>query len=217
MSNSSRSFNEKAVMLFIIMLLAGAFVYLFSKQHTLSPLPAVTGSSSYETPEVSTTKASQQLNVTMKGGIVQIHQQIDDLTQEQKKLMGMIDYDQQVLNDTSKEISDITNKVGWESIIDILRVKALELELKSDQRLLTAHGRQLTALNDQLNKKRKLLAEERNFININSESSLQSLQQHNALLNDRSAEIFDKVEQHMDDQRQKIEDQKQRLQDQQNR
>ncbi len=208
-------------LLFIIALIVGAFAYFLPEQQAVSPFKVVMVNGDYETTEQTNTKKSQQLNMTTDRGIVQIHRQIDDLTREQKKLIGMVDYDQQVLNNTNKEISEITKQVNGKSGIDVLKLKALGRQLQNDQRLLVEHGMQLIALNDQLNKNRKLLAEERDLVNINSESYLQLLQEHNSLLKDQFAIFFDKVTrqsnnflQHTQD---LIEEDRQKVQDQQNR
>lgn len=207
--------------LFIITLIVGAFAYFFPEQQAIRPLKVAMVNSDYDTTQESNTKKSQQLNMTTNRGIIQIHRQVDELTQEQKKLIGMVDYDQQVLNNTNQEISEITKQVNGKSAIDVLKLKALGLELQNDQRLLVAHGMQLIALNDRLNKNRQLLAEERDLVNINSESYLQLQQQYNSLSNDRSAFFSDKVRHQSNDFLQHtqdlIDEDRQKVQDQQNR
>ncbi len=206
--------------LFILALMVGVFAYFSPKQQAISPLK-VAMDNGYNISEETNTKKSQQLNITTNAGIVQIQRQVDELSQEQKILMGMIDDDQQVLNNINKEISDITKQGDGKSGIDLLRLKALGLELQNDRRLLVAHGLQLIALKDQLNKKRQMLAEERDLVNINTASSLQSLQQHNSLLNDQSAIFFERVKQQSNDFLQRIQDlideDRQKVKDQQNR
>ena len=208
--------------LIVFMLMAGISAYFFPKHQAISPLKVLTDNSYYDmAEEESNTKGFQQLNMTTNRGIVQIHRRIDDLTQEQKRLMGMISYDQQGLNDINKEIADITKQIDGKSGINFLKFKVLELELKNYQRRLVAHGLQLIALNDQLNKNRQLLAEERGLVNIYSESSLQLLQQHNSLHNDQSSIFFDKVTAQSNDflrhTQDLIDEDRQRVQDQQNR
>jgi hypothetical protein len=84
-----------------------------------------------------------------------------------------------------------------------------------------AHGRQLIALSDQLDKKRKLLAQQRDAVNINTDSTLRSLKDHDVSANDQAAVLFDQVKdqnndamQHtkdlIDEERQKAQDQKDR-------
>ena len=179
--------------LFMVMVILGTFTYFFPKQQPVIPLKAVMDSRGYDMTERSNTKGSRQLNMTMDKGIVQMYRQVDDLTREQKRLMGIINYDQHALNDTNKEISGILKNVDGKNYTDVLKLRILRIELQSDQRLLGEHGQQLTALNDQLNKNRQLLAEERDLVNIYSGSSLQLLQQNNSLHNGQSVIFFDKV------------------------
>ncbi len=192
--------------LFMIVLMLGAFAYFFPKQLVLSPLKVVMDNSSYETTNQTSIKKSQQLNMTTNAGFVQIHSQADELPQEQKRLMGIIDYDRLLVNNTDKEISDILKKANGKSYMDVLKLKILRMELLNDQQLLGAHGQQLIALNDQLNKNKQLLAGQRDLVNINTESSLQLLGQHNSLLKDQSAIFFDKVRHQSNDFLKRIQD-----------
>ena len=205
--------------LFVITLMIGAFAYFFPKQQATSPWQVMSDKGNYGMMGEDITKKSQQLNITTNAGNVQINREIDDLTRQQKSLEDMIKDEQVVLDSTSKEISDISKKANAKTDLDVFRLKVLGEELQSAKRLLVEHGQQLIALNNEITKKRKLLSEQRDEVNINTDSTLQSLQGHDASLNDKADLLFDNVKdknndamQHakelMDEARQKAQDRK---------
>jgi hypothetical protein len=210
--------------LFFMTLFAGVFFYFSPKEQPyLNPIPTVMGNNEYDPAETedSSTNEYQQLNVTTNKGMVEIRRQIDGITDVQKKLIETIDYDQQVLNKTNTEISDILKQVNGKTDIDALKMKALGLELQNEQQLLVARGQSLIAFNNQLTKNRKWLLEQGKVLNFNNEASFRLLQQNNDMLNDRSATFFDgitekndKLLQHtqdlMDEEHQKSQDQQDR-------
>ena len=63
--------------------------------------------SGYNSEETFNSKRTQQLNMTMRNGLIQIRRQMDDMAQEQNKFLDTIQDQQQVLENTSKEASDI--------------------------------------------------------------------------------------------------------------
>jgi hypothetical protein len=174
--------------------------------------------------EVSDSHQFQRWNTTTNGGVMQVKKEMDELTQKHKKFADMIEEDQQALKNTNKEITDITNQAEGKSGIDILKLKALSLQMQNEQQLLVAHGQELMAINDQINKNRQLFAEQRDLVNINTDASMQALQQHSSSDNDLSDKLFDKVDeahQKAEDQQemvqQRIADEEQRIQDKQDR
>ena len=205
--------------LFVITLMIGAFAYFFPKQQATSPWQVMSDKRDDGMMGEDITKKSQQLNITTNAGNVQINREIDDLTRQQKSLEDMIKDEQVVLDSTSKEISDISKKANAKTNLDILKLKVLGQELQNEKHLLVEHGQQLIALNNEITKKRKLLSEQRDEVNINTDSTLQSLQGHDASLNDKADLLFDNVKdknndamQHakelMDEARQKAQDRK---------
>jgi len=205
--------------LFVITLMIGAFAYFFPKQQATSPWQVMSDKGNYGMMGEDITKKSQQLNITTNAGNIQINRELDDLTRQQKSLEDMIKDEQVVLDSTSKEISDISKKANAKTDLDVFRLKVLGEELQSAKRLLVEHGQQLIALNNEITKKRKLLSEQRDEVNINTDSTLQSLQGHDASLNDKADLLFDNVKdknndamQHakelMDEARQKAQDRK---------
>jgi len=225
--------------LFSIMLIAVLYARFHQKQVALNPLTSVTENSFDDSATGSNLIKVQQMNVTTIGGIVAFHRRAQDLTREQKKLVDMINSEQQILNNTKKQIADISQQIKEKSGMDILQIKALGAQLQDDQQLLVAHGQALVALNGQLIKNRQLLAEEMDLVNINSQSNLNSSQDHHTSLNDQSAVLLEKVAQQNNDSlrhaqdlideehqkaqdqqqlsQQRVADQMQRLQDRQNR
>ena len=205
--------------LFVITLMIGAFAYFFPKQQATSPWQVMSDKSNDGMVGEDITRKSQQLNIITSAGTIQINREIDVLTRQQKSLEDMIKDEQLVLDSTNKEILDISKKANGKTDLDILKLKVLGEELQSEKRLLVEHGQQLLALNNEITKKRKLLAEQRDEVNINTDSTLQSLQGHDASLNDKAELLFDNVKdknndamQHakelMDEARQKAQDRK---------
>ena len=185
--------------LFIMTFFTGAFVYFSPKQQPFGPLPAVIDNSEIEMTEESSTTESQQLNMTTMKGVVQIRRQMDELTREQKKLIEFIDDEQKILNSTNKKITDILKQVNGRNDMDILKLKALGLDMKNEQRLLVERGQALVSFNDQLIKSRLWLVRQNDLLNFYNVESLRMLQQHNALLNDQSSASFEKVIQQNND------------------
>jgi hypothetical protein len=207
--------------LFIIALMVGTFVHFSPKQQGIRPLSLMADKRNDEMTGETITKESKQMNVTTNEGAVQINKQIDDLTREKKALEDVISDEELAVDNVNKEIADISKQADGTSGPDILRLKALGQELQNEKILLVAHGRQLIALNDQLNEKRKSLTRQRDAVNINTDSTLQSLQDRKVSTNDQASVLFDGVKdknsdamQHtkdlIDEQRQKAQDRKDR-------
>ncbi len=205
--------------LFILTLIAGLFAYFIPRQPPMNPLKYAMDFSGFNGTEQSNIKKSQQLNITTDKGILKVRQEIDDIIQEQKKIEDMIKDEQQGLQDTDKQVSDLMRQEGANSGQDALRLKALGMEIQDDQRLLVVRGQALINLNNQLTQTRQLLSQQRDVVNINTESSFQSLHDHNVSLNDQSSFSFDKVKQQNDDalqrSRDSIDQERQKAQDQQ--
>jgi len=207
--------------LFVITLMVGIFTFFSPKQQGLRPLPSMADKRNDEMMGETVTKESKQLSMTTNEGVVQISKEVDGLSREKKDLEDVINDEQLALDNINKEIVDISKQADRKSDSDILRLKALGQELQNEKILLVAHGRQLIALSDQLDKKRKLLAQQRDAVNINTDSTLRSLKDHDVSANDQAAVLFDQVKdqnndamQHtkdlIDEERQKAQDQKDR-------
>jgi hypothetical protein len=209
--------------LFVIMIMVGAFSYFFPKHQGISHFPSqvMTDKSDDEMTGEPVIKKSRQLNITTNAGFVQIYNQVDDLTREQKGFEDMIADEKSALNNTNKEISDILKQSNGKNDLDVLKLKALGEQLQDEKTLLVAHGQQLIALKDQLDQKRKLLAEQKDAVNLNTDSALQTLQDHNVSNNNQATTLFDNVKdqnydsiQHTKD---LIEEERLKAQDSQNR
>ena len=216
--------------LFIITALAGAFVYFSPTQKAVDSIKYAksTDSNSELSPdEITTSKRDIQVDMKTSGGVLQILKELDDLSQEQKEYTDMITEEEQAIKNTKDEIAALQNQ-GVKSDQDLLRIKALGLQIQDQESLLVDNGRQLTDINDQLTQYRKLLNEQNNLVNISNRSSLESLQQHNDTVSDKASMFVDKVSQQSDDAtqrsqdqqekiRQKMEDEEQRIRDQRER
>jgi hypothetical protein len=201
--------------LFVITLLVGAFAYFAPLQKPVNPVKFMMDNSGYTQEESTNRKRTQQLNMTTSSGLIQIHKQMDDLAVVQNKFLDTIQDQQQVLQNTGKEASDImllTQQEGEKGDKDILKLKALASEMQDEQRLLVAHGQELLVLNDQLTKSRQWIADQVDLANINNESSLNALQQRYTMLKDQASGFFDKVTQH----NQEVRDRMTKMQDQLN-
>jgi len=210
--------------LFIITLIVGVLAYIGPKHLGMPSSKAVVDDSDNEMTGDSFTSKAQQWNVSTNGGVVEFNKQMDELTQKHKSLVDMIEGDHAILQNTQKEINDITSRGDGKNTMDVLRLKALGLQMQDEQDLLVAHGQELIDVNNQIGKKRQMLSDQKDLLNMNTASSIQSLQDHDSSVSDKSATLFDKVdeeEQKAQDQqeqsRQRIEDEQQRIQDQQNR
>jgi len=185
--------------IFIIALLAGAFAYFTPMQKPINPVKFMMENSGYSDEELHNRKRTQELNVTMSNGLIQIKRKMINLALEQTRLKDMIQNQQQVLKSTGKDAEDIllmTQQEAGKGNNDILQLKALAAEMQDEQRILVARGQELLVLNDQLTKSRQWIADQVNAANINNESSLQSLQQRYMMLNNQASGLFDKVSQH---------------------
>lgn len=208
--------------LFIIALLAGAYAYICPTQNAINQMKLMVRDNNNVGPDENiTTVKSEQLNINTHEGRTQIRQLIDDTCQQQQKFIAMMKDEQQVLDGVDKEIADIKNQVHGPNNIDLLRLKSLEEELQDDQRLLVDQGKALISLNNQLTKSRQWLAEQSDLTNMNTQSSLDSLQQHSAIVNTHAETIFDDVKQRnneiMQHTQEVIEQERQKLQDEQYR
>ena len=207
--------------LFIVTLFAGVSVFFSPRQQVPGHPPIVRNNNDDEMAEEIDTKEFQKLNMTTINGIVQIRRQMDDLTSEQKKLIALINEDQQSLNNTDQEINAVLKQINGKNDLDVLKLKALGLELQNNQRLLIDRGQSLIAFNNQLNKNRLWLVKQNELLNFNNEASLRLLQDHDASLNDQSAALFDKVAQQnndiMDHTQELIDKEHQKVEDQQSR
>ena len=200
--------------LFIITLLAGAFVYF-------SPAEKPVNSVKYEqllnddkgVDPVETTSTTRDLQVDMKtnGGILQVLKELDDLSLEQKEYTDMIAQEEQSLKNAQQEVSALANQT-LKNDRDLLRIKELGLQMQDEQDLLVANGHQLTDINDQLTQYRKLLSDQNNLVDISNRSSFESLQQHNDSVNDKASMFVDHVAQQSDDATRHGQDEQQKIQ-----
>jgi hypothetical protein len=144
--------------------------------------------------EIQRSVGSRQMDVTTNGAGVQISGQAE-LDEEQKKIVGMIDLDQQALMMAQQEIEDI-NKELSKGGFNILRIMALKIKLSNDQHVVDGYQRKLTALNAQLYANRQLMAMQRQAATLNS--------------HDQSAALVERVKEQIDEQRQRMKDRQSR-------
>jgi hypothetical protein len=184
--------------LFIITLLAGAFFYFAPKQPVVTPVGFMMDQSGYNSVETINHKRTQHLNMITKNGLIQIRRHMDDIAQEQNKFLDTIQYQQQVLENATKEASDIMRKAQEMSgnNNDILRLKDLTSQMQNDQLLLVANGKDLIALNDQITQSRQWLSDQTDLTKANTETSLDTLKQHYNALNHQASAFFHKVLRH---------------------
>jgi len=201
-------------LLFVISVLAGVFIYFSPAQKAVNSItltnPTI-DNSEYSPDETSTRKKDLAVEIKTSGGIVQILKRIDDLTQEQKQLDSTIEEEKQALKLTQQEIADLANQAE-KSDQDLLKIKALGSQMQDEQKLLVADGQKLIAVNDELTKNRQWLADQSDLVNINNQSSMEALQQHNAVVNNQSSSFIDDVSQKNNDAQVRAQDSEQKSQ-----
>ena len=193
--------------LFIIALLAGASVYFVSQQPVLSPMEFMMDQSGDDSVETLNHQRTEHLTMTTRNGLTQIRRHIDEITQGQNKFLDTIQYQQQVLANTSKEVSDIMRKVqgiSGKNNNDMLRLKDLMSQMQEDQRFLVARGQDLIALNDQITQNRQWISDQIDLAEVDTQPPLSPLQQHYAALNHQASVFFHKVARHEREARDRI-------------
>lgn len=198
--------------LLVITLFAGAFAYYAPKEKSIDPMKFMMDSSGFSSEETTNTKKTQKLNMTTNKGLVEFRREMDDLADEQNKIMDAIRDQQQLLANTSKDAADIMQKAQDQSdknAIDVLRLKELTAQMQDQQRLLTSHGQVLIDMNNRLTDSRQWVTDQVDLVRVNTASSMDALQQHYNSLKDQADGFFDKVGQH----NQEVNDQIQRMQD----
>jgi len=201
--------------LFVIALIAGAFAYFAPLQKPISPVKFMMDNTGYTTEETSNRKRIQKFNMSTNSGLMQVRRQMDDLALGQNKIMDTLQDQQQMLQDTGKNASDIilmTQQGALKGGQDVLHLQALTTEMQDEQRLLVAHGQELMELNNQLTKSRQWIADQIDLSNINNQNSFQMLEERYIMLKDQATGFFDKVTQH----NQEVRDRINKLQDQLN-
>ena len=195
------------IALLLVTLLAGSYINYSSSQKNLNPVKFMMDNSGYSNLQTLNLKKTQNINMRTNRGIVQIRRQIDDLALEQNKFLDSIQDQKQILKNANRDAANIlqtAQKQGGRGNKDILRLEALSSEIQDEQRLLIARGQNLVFLNDQLTKKRHLIAEQIDLGKINDESSMRMLQQRYSLLNDQAVGLFDLMAQHDQDVRDRL-------------
>ena len=210
----------------MITLIAGTFAYFSPKGVAINPLKmgmSPNRGNNVLDPGVedSSTKKIQELNVTTGNGGLEIHQEVDELIQEKSKLEDQIKDEQVVLDNTKKQIVDLKAHLDGKNDQDLLKLKYLTKAMEDQQRLLVVHGEQLLTLNDQIKKNRQLQSQQRDMVNLNTQSSLDALEQRNDDLLKRNQDVIANDRQKAQDQQwinqQRQADQMQRIRDLQNR
>jgi hypothetical protein len=191
--------------LFVITLLVGVYFYYSPSPKAMVPMADIMDDGGFNSLDTLSDKKIQELNITTNGGHTQISKIVDDLVQEQVELKEMIDSEKLVLNSSIQGITDITNKAkaDGKSDADILKLKVLGEELQDDQRLLMAHGQTLIELNNQLMKKRQLLAEKNYLLNADKDQSAAFFDK----VKQENNEVFQHTQDLIDEERQKTQDQ----------
>lgn len=202
--------------LFIIALFAGAFAYFVPVQKPADPMKFMMDNSGFNPLEMINHKRSEQINMTMNKGIMQIRRKMDDLALEQNKFLDVIRDQQQLLKNTGKGAADImlaAEQEGERGNQDILRLKALASQMQDEQHLLVARGQDLIALNDRLTQNRQLMADRIDLAKINTETSLRTLRDRYDSLKDQVSRFFDKVNEHNQEVRDRMDKMREHLRD----
>jgi len=200
----------------IITLLSGTFAYFAPSQKPISPMKFMMDNTGYNSMETLNRKKTEQINMVMNRGVLQIRRQMEDLALEQSKFLDMIRDQQQILKSATKDASDIlmeAQQKGEAVDNDLLQLRSLTSQMQDQGRLLVAHGEELIALNNQLTASRQQVAEQIDLANINTEASLNALQERSASLNNKAAEVFQKVNDHNQQIRDQIQSMHDKLQD----
>jgi len=213
--------------LFLMVIISGVFSRFAPVHRALPSVRSAAEYSGYSSAqgadfvEDKSSNRSQEFNVSTSGGVLQIYKQIDDLTGAQKELQGLIDDEEQAVSIARQELSDVSAQVKDKNDQDLLRLKTLGDKIRSEKDLLIKHGAALSALNDQIKKERQALADQSALSNMNTNSALELLQQHNASLKDQAQASLENTRDKIEEQRQKTQEQKdmnrQRLEDQMQR
>jgi len=202
--------------LFIITLLAGAFAYFAPLQKPINPVKFVMDNSGYTDKESHNRKLTQQLNMRMTNGLVQIRRKMNDFAVEQGRFIDTIQGQQELLNSTGKDASDImllAKQGAGKASKDVLQLRALASEMQDQQRLLVARGQDLIVLNNQLTRNRQWIADQIDAANISNEDSLRTIQQHYEALESQASDFFDKVSQHNQEVREQMVKMQEQMQD----
>jgi hypothetical protein len=184
--------------LLIITLLAGALAYFVPKHPIRNPVEFAMDQSGYNSMETLNRKHIQQLSMTTRNGLIQIRKQMDDMAQAQNKFLDTIQDQQQVLENTTKDASDIMLEAQeisgkGSNDNDILRLKEVTSKMQDEKRLLVANGKDLVALNNQITQSRQWISDQIDLAKINTETSLSALQQRYSMLKNQAAGFSDKA------------------------
>ena len=119
------------------------------------------------------------------------------------------------LKDEDKRVNGILREARRNNDKDLLSIEALSSDIQNQERLLVQHGQYLLTLNDQLAANRKMVAQKVDISKINTDASLQSIEQRNNLLQSQStsnlqsvADHNQQIRDHMDNIEQKLDDDK---------
>ena len=93
--------------LMVMVLFAGIFAYFVPSQKAKTPLGFMMDKSGYNSAETFNSKRTKELNITMRNGLIQIRKQMDDVARAQNKFLDTIQDQQKVLENASKDASDI--------------------------------------------------------------------------------------------------------------
>ncbi|MDE1920999.1 MAG: hypothetical protein KGJ09_02860 [Candidatus Omnitrophica bacterium] len=185
--------------LLIVALLAGVFSYFPQLHRTIRPLKFAMDSIGYTGVETLNKKRSQQINVAVKSGLMDIHKRMDAVAVEQDRLLDALTDQQAVLQEANRDAQTVlleAKKAGRKGDKDILQLEALASQMNDQQRLLVAHGQYLVSLNDQLTKSRERLAQQADIANMDAQSSLDSIRQNYASFESQASELFNKVDEY---------------------
>ncbi len=181
--------------LLIVSLIAGAFTYFAPTPKPINPLKTLMDDTGFTASETTNTKRSQEINVTTSAGIMQVRKQMDDLAVVQQDFLKGLQDQQQILNNTTKDATDVllaAKKQGAVADKDILQLEAVTSQIQDKQRLLIAQGQDLVAMNDQLSQNRQLLADQADYADFYTESILKKLRNRNAQLKAQAADMIDR-------------------------
>ncbi|MDE2027588.1 MAG: hypothetical protein KGK03_05190 [Candidatus Omnitrophica bacterium] len=185
--------------LLIVALLAGVFSYFPQLRKPIHPLKIAMDSVGYTNVETTNEKKSQQINVAVNSGLMQVRRQMDDISLEQTKIMDALADQQAVLDSASRNANAVlleAKREGRDKDRDILQLKEAVSGIQDKQRLLVEQGRQLIAFNNQLTKERQRLAQQIDLANMNTNDSFNTIQQHYDMFQNQASALFNKVDEY---------------------
>ena len=144
-------------------------------------------------------KSSKQATLLVRNGLIQIREQMQNISQQQNALLALIEERQQILENFGKDaksVMDKANQSGQLKQADVLRIKELMDTFGDKERLLVEQGRDLVEQNEQLGRTREAMEGQLDYIKVRNEATLQMLNQRNEALQNQAKVLMDQSLQH---------------------